>query len=71
MNIATAVPQAFGPLLGAMIVLIGVNVATGGGSVPTAATFAGAGAGFTALFVASAVIAIAGGAAIYPIKSVK
>jgi len=71
MNIATAVPQAFGPLLGAMIVLIGVNVATGGGTIPSAASFAGAGTGFTALFVASAVIAIAGGAAILPIKSVK
>jgi MFS family permease len=71
MNIATAVPQAFGPLLGAMVVLIGVNVATGGGAVAAAGTFAGASSGFTALFVASAVIAVLGGLAIYPIKSVK
>ena len=71
MNIATAVPQAFGPLLGAMVVLIGVNVATGGGAVAAVGTFAGANAGFTALFIASAVTALLGGLAIYPIKSVK
>jgi len=71
MNIATAVPQAFGPLLGAMIVLLGVNVATGGGTIATAGEFAGADAGFTALFVASAITAVLGGLAIYPIKSVK
>jgi MFS family permease len=71
MNIATAVPQAFGPLLGALVVLLGVNVATGGGTVPAVGAFAGANAGFTALFVASAVTAVLGGLAIYPIKSVK
>ena len=71
MNIATAVPQAFGPLLGAMIVLIGVNLVTGGGTVPAVGAFAGASTGFTALFVASGVIAILGGLSIYPIKSVK
>jgi len=71
MNIATAVPQAVGPLLAAMIVLIGVNVATGGGSIPVTGTFAGASAGFTALFVASAVTAVLGGLAVYPIKGVK
>lgn len=71
MNIATAVPQAFGPLLGAMVVLIGVNVVTGGGTIPAVGAFAGAATGFTALFVSSAVIAILGGLAILPIKSVK
>ena len=71
MNIATAVPQAFGPLLGAMVVLLGVSIATGGGTVAASGAFAGANAGFTALFVSSAVIAVLGGLAIYPIKSVK
>ena len=71
MNIATAVPQAFGPLLGALVVLLGVSIATGGGAVPAAGAFAGANAGFTALFVASAITAVLGGLAIYPIKSVK
>jgi MFS family permease len=71
MNIATAVPQAFGPLVGALIVLTGVNVATGGGTIPDANVFSGASAGFTALFVASAATAILGALAVYPIKSVK
>jgi MFS family permease len=71
MNIATAVPQAFGPLLGALVVLTGVNIATGGGTIPDANTFAGASAGFTALFVASAITAVLGGLAVYPIKGVK
>jgi MFS family permease len=71
MNIATAVPQAFGPLLGAVVVLLAVNLATGGGAVAAVGGFAGANAGFTALFVASAVTALLGGLAIYPIKSVK
>ena len=71
MNIATAVPQAFGPLLGALVVLLGVSVATGGGAVAASGQFAGANAGFTALFVASAITAVLGGLAIYPIKSVK
>ena len=71
MNIATAVPQAFGPLVGALIVLAGVNVATGGGTIPDAGTFSGASAGFTALFVASAITAVLGALAVYPIKSVK
>lgn len=70
MNIATAVPQALAPLLGAVIVLAFANLATdsgtGGGGV-----FPGAHAGFTALFVASAITALLGGLAIYPIKSVK
>jgi len=71
MNIATTVPQAFGPLLGALIVLLGVSIATGGGTVVATGVFAGASAGFTALFVASAITAVLGGLAIYPIKSVK
>jgi MFS family permease len=71
MNIATAVPQAFGPLLGALVVLLGVNIATGGGAVAATGVFPGANAGFTALFVSSAIVAVLGGLAIYPIKSVK
>jgi MFS family permease len=71
MNIATTVPQAFGPLLGALIIVLGVSLATGGGSVAATGTFAGANAGFTALFVSSAITAVLGGLAIYPIKSVK
>jgi MFS family permease len=51
MNIATAVPQALGPLLGAMIV-----------------AYLG---GFTGLFIASAVFAVAGGLAVAPIRKVK
>ena len=71
MNIATAVPQAVAPLLGAAIVVICAGFATSGidvGSVD--AGFAGAGAGFAGLFVASAVTAALGGLAIIPIKSV-
>jgi MFS family permease len=55
MNIATAVPQAVGPLLGAIIV----------------AEFAQFGGGFQALFVASALAAVLGSLAIIPIKSVR
>ncbi|CAN5350439.1 MFS transporter [soil metagenome] len=51
MNIATAVPQAVAPLVGAFVV----------------ATFGG----FTALFVASAAVAVLGGLAVIPIKSVR
>lgn len=51
MNIATAVPQAFGALLGAAVVA--------------------ASGGFTALFVLSGVAAIAGAAAVVPIKGVR
>ena len=69
MNIATAVPQALAPLLGALIVLAFANLATD--SAGAGAVFPGASAGFTALFVASAVTALLGGLAIYPIKSVK
>ncbi len=51
MNVALAVPQAFGPLVGAMLV-----AATGG---------------FAGLFIASAVIAVLGGLAVLPVKSVR
>ena len=51
MNVALAVPQAFGPLVGAMLV-----AATGG---------------FIGLFLASAVIAVLGGLAVLPVRSVK
>jgi len=72
MNIATAVPQAVAPLLGAAIVVVSAAVATNGiRAGATDAGFAGAGAGFTGLFVASAVTAILGGLAILPIKGVK
>ncbi|MCO1655617.1 MFS transporter [Pseudonocardia humida] len=51
MNIATAVPQALGPLLGAWIVA--------------------ALAGFTGLFVLSAVIAVLGALAVLPVRAVR
>ncbi|WP_018178540.1 MFS transporter [Jongsikchunia kroppenstedtii] len=51
MNIAMAVPQAIGPLLGAWVI--------------------DAFGGFAALFVASAVLGIAGGAAVLPVKGVR
>jgi MFS family permease len=70
MNIATAVPQALAPLLGAVIIVQAANLSVGSTSA-TAGTFAGASAGFAALFVASAITAVLGGLAIYPIKSVK
>jgi len=69
MNIATAVPQAIAPLLGAVIVVVAAGVATGQSA--GGAGFAGANVGFGALFVASAVFAILGGLSIRPIKSVK
>jgi len=71
MNIATAVPQAVAPLLGAFIVVVCAGLSTTGIEVgSTDAGFVGAGAGFTGLFVASAVTAALGGLAIVPIKSV-
>ncbi len=70
MNIATAVPQAFGPLLGAFIVLWFAQLATSGSTIATA-TAAGESAGFTALYLASGLFAVLGGLAMYPIKSVK
>jgi MFS family permease len=72
MNIATTVPQAFGPLIGALLVLLFASISQPAGSyLVSNEAFAGAGAGFAALFIASAVTAVLGGLAIYPIKSVK
>jgi MFS family permease len=70
MNIATAVPQAVAPLLGALIVVVCAGLATNGIQASADAGFAGAGAGFAGLFVASAIAAALGGLAIVPIKSV-
>ncbi|WP_411700122.1 MFS transporter [Conyzicola sp.] len=71
MNIATAVPQAVAPLLGACIVVVCAGLATNGIEVgSTDAGFAGANAGFAGLFVAAAVTAALGGLAVVPIKSV-
>jgi MFS family permease len=69
MNIATAVPQAVGPLLGAVIVLWFANIALG--SSATATQSSSQGAGFAALFIASGILAVLGGIAMIPIKSVK
>ncbi|CAN5130962.1 MFS transporter [soil metagenome] len=69
MNIATAVPQAVAPLLGAGLVVVFADLAAGSDSSTTG--FAGAGAGFAALFIAAAITAILGGLALIPIKSVK
>jgi MFS family permease len=71
MNIATAVPQAVGPLLGALVVLAFASLATAGASSSVAITRAGEQAGFAGLFIASGVLAILGGVAMIPIKSVK
>ncbi|HMH58519.1 MAG TPA: MFS transporter [Galbitalea sp.] len=71
MNIATAVPQAVGPLLGALVVLLFANLATAGAASTAAITKTGEQAGFAGLFVASGVLAIVGGVAMIPIKSVK
>jgi len=70
MNIATAVPQAVAPLLGAAIVVVCAGLASSGVDATADAGFAGAGAGFAGLFVASALMAALGGLAIVPIKSV-
>jgi MFS family permease len=71
MNIATAVPQAVGPLLGALIVLLFASLATAGAASSDSITKVGEQAGFAGLFVASGVLAILGGVAMIPIKSVK
>jgi MFS family permease len=71
MNIATAVPQAVGPLLGALIVIAFASLATAGAASSDAITRTGEQAGFAGLFVASGVLAILGGVAMIPIKSVK
>jgi len=71
MNIATAVPQAIAPLLGAVIIVVFAGLATDPDSLISGVGFPGASAGFTALFVASAVFAALGGLAVIPIKRVK
>ena len=71
MNIATAVPQAVGPLLGALVVLAFASLATAGAASSAVITRTGEQAGFAGLFVASGVLAILGGVAMIPIKSVK
>jgi MFS family permease len=71
MNIATAVPQAVGPLLGVLVISLFANLATVGATASANTTLAGESAGFTALYVASGVLAILGGVAMIPIKSVK
>jgi MFS family permease len=71
MNIATAVPQAVGPLLGALVVLLFSSLATAGAVANPTITHTGEQAGFAGLFVASGVLAILGGVAMIPIKSVK
>lgn len=69
MNIATAVPQAVAPLLGAVLVVVFAGLAAGNDT--SSSGFAGAGAGFAALFIAAAVTAVLGGLALIPIRSVK
>jgi MFS family permease len=69
MNIATAVPQAVAPLLGALIVVVCAGLSSAADT--TDAGFAGAAAGFAGLFVASAVTAALGGLAVVPIKGVR
>jgi MFS family permease len=71
MNIATAGPQAFGPLLGALVVLLFSTLATAGAQQTAAIELSGEQSGFAGLFVASGVLAILGGVAMIPIKSVK
>jgi len=71
MNIATAVPQAFGPLLGALVVVAAASIAVGGSVTGDGGAFAGATEGFAALFIASGIVAALGGLAIIPIKRVK
>jgi MFS family permease len=71
MNIATAVPQAVGPLVGALIIVLFAHLATAGAAASTTVTTAGEQAGFAGLFVASGVLAVLGGVAMIPIKSVK
>jgi MFS family permease len=87
MNIATAVPQAVAPLLGAIIVVVfagqglvaglgaglGLGLGSGLGSAAADASgsFPGATAGFAALFVVSAIAAALGGLTLLPIRSVK
>jgi MFS family permease len=71
MNIAIVVPQAVGPLLGALIVLAFASLATAGAAPTVAIERAGELAGFTGLFVGSGVLAMLGAIVMIPIKSVK
>jgi MFS family permease len=71
MNIATAVPQAVGPLLGALVVIAFASLATAGAVANATITRTGESAGFAGLFVVSGVLAILGGVSMIPIKSVK
>jgi MFS family permease len=72
MNIATAVPQALAPLLGAVIVVVFANFGFDPDAVISGVDsgFDGAAAGFQALFLASAIAALLGGLAVAPVKSV-
>jgi MFS family permease len=70
MNIATAVPQAVAPLLGAIIVVTVAGISAGSGTASDG-SFAGSSAGFAGLFVAAALAAALGGLAVVPVKSVK
>lgn len=70
MNIATAVPQAVGPLLGALIVLAASGVASMGSGTHDV-TASGHSTGFAALFIVSGVLAVLGGVAMIPVKGVR
>jgi MFS family permease len=72
MNIATAVPQALAPLLGAFLVVTFASLGFDPDSVISGVDqgFPGASAGFTALFIASAITATLGGISVTPIKNV-
>ena len=63
--------SAVGPLLGAAIVLLFAHLATAGAQASASITLTGEQAGFAGLFVASGVLAVLGGVAMIPIKSVK
>jgi MFS family permease len=71
MNIATAVPQAIAPLLGAVVVTVFARMAAGSGGGGADGGFAGATTGFGALFVTAAIAAVLGGLAVLPIRTVK
>ena len=72
MNIATAVPQALAPLLGAFLVVTFASLGFDPDAVISGVDqgFPGAAAGFQALFIASAITATLGGISVTPIKSV-
>jgi MFS family permease len=72
MNIATAVPQALAPLVGAFLVVTFATLGFDPDSVISGVEqgFPGAASGFSALFIASAIAAALGGLAVIPIKNV-